>query len=76
MELLKGRKCELEAKSKEDMKPVIGHVELVEKKEAEVEETDDGDGEQDRPHKRRATQSIASMKEERKKQFMADQERR
>ena len=35
MEELKGRKRELEAKSKEDTKPVIGHVELVEKKEAE-----------------------------------------
>ena len=51
MEELKGRKRELEAKSKEDMKPVIGHVELVEKKEAEEEEKDDGDGEQDRPRK-------------------------
>ena len=76
MEELKGRKRELEAKSKEDTKPVIGHVELVEKKEAEEEEKDDGDREQDRPRKRRATQSVVSMQEERKKQFMADQERR
>ena len=74
MEVLKGRKCELEVKSKEDTKPIIGHVELVEKKEVEEEEKDDGDGEQDRPRKRRATQSIASIQEERKKQFMADQE--
>ena len=51
MEELKGRKRELEAKSKEDTKPVIGHVELVEKKEAEEEEKDDGDREQDRPRK-------------------------
>ena len=76
MELLKGRKRELEAKSKEEMKPVIGHIELAETEEAEVEEKDDGDREQGQPRKRRTTQSIVSMKEERKKQFMADQERR
>ena len=51
IELLKGRKREAEAKSKEEMKPVVGHVELVEKKELAEEEKDDGDGEQDRPHK-------------------------
>ena len=48
----------------------------MEKKEAEEEEKDDGDGEQDRPRKQRVTQSVVSMQEERKKQFMADQERR
>ena len=76
MEELKGRKRELEAKAKEDTKPVIGHVELVEKKEAEEEEKDDGGREPERPRKRRATQSVVSIQEERKKQFMADQERR
>ena len=67
---------ELEAGSKEEMKPVLGHIEMVEKEEAEVEEKDEGGGVQDRPRKRRATQSIATLKEERKKQFMADQEQR
>ena len=76
MELLKGQKHELEARSKEEMKPVLGHIETVEKEEVEVEEKDEGDGGQDRPRKQRATQSIVTMKEERKKQFMADQEQR
>ena len=76
MEILKGRKHELEAGSKEDMKPVLGHIEKVETEQAEVEEKEEEGGVQDRPRKRRATQSIATLKDERQKQFMADQERR
>ena len=76
MELLKGRKRELEAGSKEDMKPVLGHIEMVETEQAEVEEKDEEGEVQDRPRKRRATQSIVTLKDERQKQFMADQERR
>ena len=76
MEILKGRKHELEAGSKEDMKPVLGHIGKVETEQAEVEEKEEEGGVQDRPRKRRATQSIATLKDERQKQFMADQERR
>ena len=76
IEILRGRKREVEAKSKEEMKPVVGHIELVEKKELAEEEEDDGDEEQELPRKRRATQSIESTQEERRKRFMADQEQR
>ena len=76
IEILRGWKREVEAKSKEEMKPVVGHIELVEKKELAEEEKDDGDGEQDRPRKRRVTQSVESAQEERRKRFMVDQEQR
>ena len=76
IEILRGRKRKVEAKSKEEMKLVVGHIELVEKKKLAEEEKDDGDGEQDRPPKRRATQSVESAQEERRKRFMADQEQR
>ena len=77
MEVLRGQKRALETGTKEEMKPVLGHIEKVETEEvteAEKEETETGMA--DPPQKRRMTQSVAALKDAQQKQFMADQERR
>ena len=77
MELLRGQKRALETGSKEEMKPVLGHIEKVETEEVmEAEKEEMATGEADPPRKQRTTQSVAALKDARQKQFMADQEHR
>ena len=61
----------------EEMKPVLGHIEKVEEEEVlETERKEMETGDTDPPRKHRVTQSVATLKEARQKQMMADQERR
>ena len=77
LEVMKGQKRMLEAGVQEEMKSVLGHIEKV--KEEEVMETERKEmetGDMDPPQKHRVTQSVATLKEARQKQMMADQEQR
>ena len=78
LEILKDQKRKLETGAQEEMKPVLGHIEMGEEEnvtKAEEEETETGDmGEP--PLKHRTTQSIAALKEARCRQNIAQQEQR
>ena len=77
LEVLKGQKRMLETGTKEDMKPVLGHIEKVEEEEVtEMERKETETGDMDPPQKHRVTQSVTALKEARQNQMMADQERR
>ena len=77
MEVLRGQKRALETGAKEEMKPVLGHIEKIEAEEVtEAEKEEQETGVVNPPRKDRTTQSVAVLKEAQKKQFMADQERR
>ena len=75
LEVLKGQKRMLKTGMKEDMRPVLGHIEKVEEEEVtETERKEMETGDMDPPRKRRVTQSVTALKESRQKQMMADQE--
>ena len=77
MEVLRGRKRALEKAAKKERETVLGHAEEAEAEEVtEVEKEEKQIGVVDPPRKRRTTQPEVVLKEEQKKQFMADQERR
>ena len=77
MEVLRGQKHALEMGKKEEMKPVLGHIEKIEAEEVmEVEKEGKETGVADPPRKRRTTQSVTALKEAQQKRFMADQEQR
>ena len=78
LEVLKDQKLKLETGAQEEMKPVLGHIEMGEDEtvtKAEEEETETG-GMGEPPLKRRVTQSVAVLKEARCKQNIAQQQQR
>ena len=80
LEILKDRQQQLEVGEVETKPVLVGHIELDEgggpqKEEAEKGEPDDGT-EGEIPRKWRATQSIASLKDAKRKENIAKQEQR
>ena len=78
LEILKDRKQQLETGEVETKLVLVGHIELdeaggLQKEEAEAGEPYDGT-EGEIPHKWRATQSIASLKDAKRKENIAIQE--
>ena len=78
LEILKDRKQQLEVGEVEMTPVLVGHVELdegggLQKEEAEKGELDDAT-EGEIPRKQRATQSIASLKDAKRKENIAKQE--
>ena len=78
LEVLKDQKRKLQTGTQVEMKPVLGHIEMVEGKKVakmEEEETETGDtGEP--PFKHRVIQSIAALKEAKHKENISQQEQR
>ena len=76
LEVLKDKKRKLEM-GEVEMKPVLGHIEFEEDEEGpktEKREADDT-AESKIPHKRRTTQSVAALKDARRRENIAKQEK-
>ena len=77
LEVLKDQKCKLESGYQTEMKPMLGHLELVSEsdpKETKTEEPESGGG--DEPPRHRVTQSINKLRESKQKENISKQEQR